>query len=86
MNFAILFLMNSEERELLERTLKISEENNRILKGMRRASRLGTAFRIFYWLVIIGLGFGTYYFIEPYVKQFNSVYSQFNSTIKNFTK
>lgn len=78
--------MNSEERELLERTLRISEENNKILKGMRRAGRLATGFRIFYWLVIIGLGFGAYYFIEPYVKQLNSVYSQFNSTLKNFGK
>lgn len=78
--------MNSEERELLERTLRISEENNKILRGMRRAGRLATGFRIFYWLVIIGLGFGTYYFIEPYVKQFNTVYSQFDSTIKNFRK
>lgn len=77
--------MNSEERELLERTLKISEENNRILKSMRRAGRLGTAFRIFYWLMIIGLGFGTYYFIEPYMKQFNTVYSQFEKTLKNIT-
>ena len=76
--------MNSEEKELSERTLRISEEKNKILKSMRRPGRLGTAFRIFYWLVIVGLGFGTYYFIEPYVKQFDSVYSQFNSTIKNF--
>jgi len=76
--------MNSEEKELLERTLRISEENNKILKNMRRAGRLGTAFRIFYWLVIIGLGFGAYYFIEPYVKQFNVVYTQFNNTVKNF--
>lgn len=75
--------MNSEEKELLERTLIISEENNKILKGMRRAGRFATAFRIFYWLVIIGLGFGAYYFIEPYVDQFNSVYSQFNDTVKN---
>lgn len=78
--------MNSEERELLERTLRISEENNKILKGMRRSNRLATIFKVFYWLVIIGLGFGAYYFIEPYVDQFKTVYTQFNSTIKNFTK
>lgn len=77
--------MNSEERELLERTLKISEENNRILKGIRRTGRLATAFKIFYWLLIIGLGFGAYYFIEPYVKQFNAVYTQFEKTLKNIT-
>ncbi len=78
--------MNSEERELLERTLRISEENNQILKGIRRANRLATVIKIFYWFIIMGLGFGAYYFIEPYVKDFKGVYSQFNSTIKNFGK
>ena len=78
--------MNSEEREILERTLRISEENNKILKSMRRAGRLATVFRVFYWLVIIGLGFGAYYFIEPYVDQFKTVYTQFNGMVKTFTK
>ena len=76
--------MNSEEREILERTLKISEENNKILKNMRRASRLTAVFRIFYWLIIIALGFGAYFFIEPYVNEFKTVYTQFNNTVKNF--
>ncbi len=47
---------------------------------------MATVFKLFYWAVIIGLGFGAYYFIEPYVKEFKGIYSQFNSTIKNFTK
>ncbi|MBU6430968.1 MAG: hypothetical protein KGJ58_01300 [Patescibacteria group bacterium] len=78
--------MNSEERELLERTLKISEENNKILKGIRRSNRLATGFKVFYWLVIIGLGFGAYYLIEPYVKEFRSVYSQFINIINHLGK
>ena len=78
--------MNQEERALLERTLETAEENNRILKGMRRAGRLATGFKIFYWMVIIGLGLGAYYFIEPYVKQLDNIYSQLNGVVKSFTK
>lgn len=78
--------MNQEEMDLLERTLEIAEENNKILKSMRRAGRLAMGFKIFYWMVIIGLGLGAYYFIEPYVKQFDNIYSQFNGVVKSFTK
>jgi hypothetical protein len=32
--------MNPEEKELLERTLKLSEDNHKILKKMQRTARL----------------------------------------------
>lgn len=78
--------MNSEDKELLERTLKISEENNKILKGMRRAGRFAFFFRMFYWTVIIAIGLGSYYFIEPYLKQVMDTYSVINSTVKNLSR
>ncbi len=59
--------MNPEERSLLERTYKLSQENNDILKSLRRSNRIGTAIKIFYWTVIIGLSVGSIYFIQPYV-------------------
>ncbi len=58
--------MTPEEKSLLERTLKLSEENNNILRKMRRSARISSLFHIFYWVVIIGLSVGSYYFIEPY--------------------
>ena len=59
--------MTPEERSLLERTYKIAEENNAILKSIRRSARVGTAMRVLYWAVIIVTGFGAYYFIQPYL-------------------
>lgn len=75
--------MNEEERELLERTLRVSEENNKILKRLQRAGRFAVAFKIFYWLAIIGLAFGAYYFIEPYINELGGAYTKFNDTVKN---
>jgi hypothetical protein len=59
--------MTPEEKSLLERTLKMAEENNGILRSMRRASRFAMIARAAYWVVILILGFGAYYFIQPYV-------------------
>lgn len=44
------------------------EENNTILLSIRRNARIGTTVKIIYWTVIIGLSFGAYYFIQPYLQ------------------
>jgi hypothetical protein len=59
--------MTPEERSLLERTYQLAEENNQILTSMRRRGRLGLIFRICYWVIIIGISIGAFYFIQPYV-------------------
>jgi hypothetical protein len=58
--------MTPEEKSLLERTYKITEENNKILRSIRRSNRLSLALRIAYWVIIIGIAIGSFYFIQPY--------------------
>ena len=64
----ILISMSPEEKSLLERTYKMTEENNILLRSIRRNARFGTAVKITYWIVIIGLSFGAYYLIQPFIK------------------
>jgi len=59
--------MTPEEKSLLERTYKLSEENNEILRSIRRSNRAGMIMRVLYWIVIIVVSFGAYYFIQPYL-------------------
>lgn len=67
MAFLLDFMpMTPEEKSLLERTHKLAEENNEILRKMRRSNRWSIALRIFYWIIILGLAFGAYYFVQPY--------------------
>ncbi|MDB5259380.1 MAG: protein of unknown function with transrane region [Candidatus Taylorbacteria bacterium] len=75
--------MTPEERNLLERTLKVSEENNDILKSIRRSNRISTVLRVLYWIVIIGLSFGAYYFIQPYIEQVSGLYNEAQQSIDN---
>ncbi|MFA6315035.1 MAG: hypothetical protein WC648_01540 [Candidatus Paceibacterota bacterium] len=74
--------MTPEEKSLLERTYKMSEENNAILRKMRRANRYAIIFRVLYWVVIIGLGLGAYYAIQPYVMSMTDIISDGQSMLQ----
>jgi len=64
--------MTPEERSLLERTAALAQENNTMLRSIRRSGRISLALRIAYWVLIILVSFGAYYFIQPYVESFTS--------------
>ncbi len=74
--------MNPEEKQLLQKTYDLAEENNKILKGMRRMSRISGVFRVIYWSIIIIASVGAYYFIQPYVTSTLGLYDQIQSDIK----
>ncbi|MEK7185125.1 MAG: hypothetical protein AAB726_00705 [Patescibacteria group bacterium] len=75
--------MDPKDRELLEKTFDLAEENNHLLRSMRRSMRFSQAFRVVYWLVIIGLSVGAYYVIQPYVDQLMGVYGSFSNDYSN---
>ncbi len=74
--------MTPEERSLLERTHKLAEENNALLRSLRRSHRFSTAVRALYWVVIIILSFGAYYLIQPYVDTLTDAYTQMEGTLQ----
>ena len=67
--------MSPNELELLRRAVALSEENNDILRSMRRSMRLARFMSILYWVFIIGSAIGAYYFIQPYLGNLLNVYT-----------
>lgn len=67
--------MSPEERQILIQTHRMVEENNALLRKMRRAALFGRIFHILYWVVIIGVSVGAYYVVQPYVDQVRGIYS-----------
>jgi hypothetical protein len=59
--------MDPELKELLQTTLNTVEENNRMLRRMRRAQKVASFMRFLYWILIIGIAVGAFYFLQPYV-------------------
>jgi hypothetical protein len=60
----------------LDELMELTTENNRMLHRMRRVQRWAAAMRALYWLLIIGLAFGSFYFVKPYFEQLTKVYTQ----------
>jgi len=75
--------MNPEEKALLEKTYELSKENNKILKSVRRSNRWSAFFKVFYWMIIISISIGAFYYIQPYIDTFMNTYQSIKGDIDN---
>ncbi|HEY4505443.1 MAG TPA: hypothetical protein VJG67_02020 [Candidatus Paceibacterota bacterium] len=76
--------MSPEEKKLLERCVALGEENNDMLRSMRRSMRLGRIMSLLYWVFIIGSAVGAYYLIQPYIEQISDAYGGAKSSFSDF--
>ena len=60
----------------LDDLMELTVENNHMLRKMRQAQRFTVVMRTLYWVLIIGLAFGSFYFVKPYFEQLTKVYTQ----------
>ena len=72
--------MDPESKKLLEETLTLAQENNKILHSMRSSMRWARFMSTIYWLVIIGASIGAYYFVEPYLNKILDLYNSILNT------
>lgn len=76
--------MSPEEKLLLERSLKLSEENNRILKKMERRFRWAVLWGfIKIVIIIVPLVIGILY-LEPYFQGAADEFNNVRNLIKSF--
>lgn len=78
--------MTPEERELLTQSIKISEENNKMLRAMRRSAHFSSFLRLVYWAIIIGVSLWTYYFIQPYLEAVVKGYNEMQKGVQSVTE
>jgi hypothetical protein len=75
--------MSPEERELLNRSVILAEENNQILRAMKRSLLWSRIMNVFYWVLIIGISVGAFYFLQPYLDQVMKTYGNVSNALKN---
>jgi hypothetical protein len=56
--------------EKLNEIFRMTEENNGILRSIRRQQYVSNVFRFLYWILIIASVGGAYYFIKPIISSF----------------
>ena len=78
--------MDPESKKLLEATLTLAQENNKMLHTMRRSMRMARIMSFFYWAFIIGSAVGAYYFIQPFINPLLNMYTGANGILNNLDK
>lgn len=73
--------MTPDERKMLEESVALSRENNKLLRKMRRATMVGYIFKTLYVAVIIGVIIGSYYLTLPYLEQLKTLYGTVNDAV-----
>jgi hypothetical protein len=68
-----------------EEILKLTRENNQILRGMRRAQRWHTFFQAIYWVAAAGLIVAGYKYIEPYLDSILQTYQSIQESINSIS-
>lgn len=76
--------MQPEEKEMLKKTLELAQENNKMLRFVRRSMFWGRIIRTIYWVIIIGGAIGVYYYIAPYIDSAVGAYGNVKGDLKNF--
>ena len=74
---------NTDVKRLLEENLKLSKENNVLLQKIHNIQRWAQITRVLYWLVIIGVSVGAFYFIKPFLGNITNLYTGGVSGINN---
>jgi high-affinity Fe2+/Pb2+ permease len=70
--------------EKLEETREIVERNNEKINQAYNMLWRGRMFQIVYYLLIVGVAIGAFYFLEPYIDNAVEVYGQLQERINSF--
>ena len=65
--------MEPYQKQLLEKITALSEESNKILRGLRRQARWGVFFSLVKWAIIIAPLVWAYIYFQPYLGSFKDI-------------
>ena len=71
-------------QQKLEEVYELTLENNSMLRSMRRQQHIANAFRFIYWLVILGVLGGAYYYVRPVISSITNNKDKINETLQQF--
>ncbi|MEX1028063.1 MAG: hypothetical protein WD049_08675 [Candidatus Paceibacterota bacterium] len=74
--------MEPDERRKLERILEIVEKDHSRIDKLYRGMQWRRIFTVVYWILIIGIAVGAFYFIQPYIDQLGDFYDTFKGTLE----
>lgn len=77
--------MSEEElKSLLRKNIELTEENNQMLRSIKRMTVWGGIVKYSWWIIILFVlpALAYYFYLAPYVKQAADTYTQFQNGIQ----
>lgn len=74
--------MTPEEKQLLEDTLRLSKENNKILRTMRRSQFWANIISYIKWIILVIITIWSWVILQPYFDKMTQMYAQVQETTK----
>jgi len=84
--YTFVYMVDQELENLIKEDLEVSKENNELLKKLWGNVKISRALRFLYWVIILGIALGSYYYVQPFIDKLKGVYSGFGGigdTIQN---
>ncbi len=75
--------MDEHLQKQIDELKALVAENTEIVRDIRRGQRRALWFRVAYWFVVLGLAFGSFYFIEPYLTYLTGMANDSQSTLES---
>jgi hypothetical protein len=67
--------MDPESKRLIEETLRLAEENNKMLRKVRNVQKWDAFWRSLKIIFIVAVALGALYFLEPYINKVVDLYN-----------
>ena len=68
----------------IDELLKITKENNKILRWLRSMQRWNSFFSFLYWIIILGSVLGVFYYFQPIIQEYANIFHGSVDVIKKF--
>lgn len=75
--------MDPESKKLLEETLALAQENNKMLRKVRKVQKWSTFWSSLKIVIVIGIALGLFYFLEPYIDKLADLYNSISGTAQS---
>lgn len=76
--------MTPEQQQLLQQAIQLSQENNRMIRAMRRDAAWGKFWGVLKLIIIVAPMVWAWFYLQPYIQKINELYQQ-TQKVQNFS-
>ncbi|HEY4499479.1 MAG TPA: hypothetical protein VJH94_05495 [Candidatus Paceibacterota bacterium] len=73
--------MDNEDKSILREILEVTRQNEQKINKLYRGLWMSRIWSIVYWVVVIGVAIGAFYFLQPYFDLLKKAVQEFHDKV-----